>query len=107
VPKYIHILGYDLFFWSNEGRPLEPVHIHVDKNPSEQSTKYWIHSDGTVELAHNNSKIKPHDLKKLEKIIEACAEDIVKKWEVFYGEKVRFIDGGTMDVDVDLDEYEI
>ncbi|MCP4109321.1 MAG: DUF4160 domain-containing protein [Desulfobacteraceae bacterium] len=32
--------GYRFFFYSNEGNPLEPLHIHVRKG--EAVAKFWI-----------------------------------------------------------------
>lgn len=29
VPSLFRLFGYVIFFWSNEGAPLEPVHVHV------------------------------------------------------------------------------
>jgi len=28
----LNINGYKFFFWSNEGRPLERIHVHIKKN---------------------------------------------------------------------------
>ena len=30
VPK---VYGYHIYFWSNEGEPVEPVHFHISKEP--------------------------------------------------------------------------
>jgi hypothetical protein len=43
MPNFITIFGYNIYFWSNENKPLEPVHVHISKgNPTSNATKYWI-----------------------------------------------------------------
>lgn len=48
MPKIMEILGYIIYFWSNEGQPSEPVHVHISKKPNKNGTKVWLKSDGTV-----------------------------------------------------------
>ncbi|MFM2285827.1 MAG: hypothetical protein RLZZ543_1324 [Bacteroidota bacterium] len=38
MPTVIYILGWRLFFYSNEGN--EPIHIHAEK--AEMECKYWL-----------------------------------------------------------------
>ena len=38
------------FFYSNEGLPREPVHIHVEKDGNE--AKFWLHP--AVSVAYND-----------------------------------------------------
>ena len=57
--------GYHIYFWSNEGEPLEPIHIHISKTPHPNATKYWILRDGTLAEDNNNDNIPANDLKKL------------------------------------------
>ena len=45
--------GYHIYFWSNEGEPLEPIHIHISKTPHPNATKYWILRDGS-EISYFN-----------------------------------------------------
>lgn len=43
MPQVFRIGPYWIYFWANEGRPVEPVHVHVSEgNPSENATKIWI-----------------------------------------------------------------
>ncbi len=40
MPQIIKIGSYVVYFWSNEGEPLEPVHVHIVEGvPSQNSTK--------------------------------------------------------------------
>lgn len=33
MPKIMEILGYIIYFWSNEGTPLEALHVHIAHKP--------------------------------------------------------------------------
>ena len=50
MPQICRLLGYIIFFWSNENN--EPVHVHVCKGkPHEDATKIWIEDEPRLE--HN------------------------------------------------------
>lgn len=40
MPKVFEWNGYRFHFFSNEGDPREPVHVHVTKAPA--TAKFWI-----------------------------------------------------------------
>ncbi|MBO4628386.1 MAG: DUF4160 domain-containing protein [Treponema sp.] len=40
MPTVLNKKGYRFFFFSNEGNPLEPCHIHVRKNGA--LAKFWV-----------------------------------------------------------------
>lgn len=43
MPLVLRIDRYCVFFWANEGEPLEPIHVHVaEGNPTSSATKIWI-----------------------------------------------------------------
>ena len=45
MPQVFKVGSYVVFFWLNEGKPLEPVHVHVHVNmgiPSNDATKIWL-----------------------------------------------------------------
>ena len=42
MPKVFEILGYLIYFWSDEEKPLEPLHVHVAHKPTKNGTKIWI-----------------------------------------------------------------
>ena len=47
MPQVFRIGPYLVYFWSNESKPLEPVHVHVSKGkPTEYATKIWITKKG-------------------------------------------------------------
>ena len=77
LPTLFRILGYVLYFWSNEGQ--EPIHIHIGKGmPSHNDTKVWI--EPLVHLAHNKGKIPPKDLNRLLQFISLNKELIMEEW---------------------------
>jgi len=66
MPQVFRIGSYVVYFWANEGVPLEPVHVHVSQGiPSESATKIWITRKGKCLLCHNKSKIPPNTLKNI------------------------------------------
>ena len=43
MPQIFSIGGYVVYFWSDEGEPSEPVHVHVTQGrPQKNGTKCWI-----------------------------------------------------------------
>ena len=43
MPQIFKIGSYWVYFWANENKPLEPVHVHVSKGkPTANATKFWI-----------------------------------------------------------------
>lgn len=103
MPNFMSVFGYKIYFWSNEGKPLEPVHVHIDKVPQGNGTKVWILSTGRVLLDNNNSNIKHSDLKKLLQTIELFADEIVEKWEEYYKESATYYDERDMDIEDEWD----
>lgn len=82
MPQVFVILGYIVYFWSNENG--EPIHVHVCKgSPQKDATKVWITEDGPV-LEHNKSKIPKKDLKRILAWIAMNDELIIKKWQFHF-----------------------
>ncbi|MCD7820090.1 MAG: DUF4160 domain-containing protein [Lachnospiraceae bacterium] len=87
MPQVFKIGGYWVYFWTNENKPLEPVHVHISKgNPSPNATKIWITSSGKCYLCHNNSKIPEHTLRNIMRIIEARSSEVLMLWQEYFGE---------------------
>ena len=82
MPQVFVILGYIVYFWSNEND--EPIHVHVCKgSPQKDATKVWITEDRPV-LEHNKSKIPKKDLKRILAWIAMNDELIIKKWQFHF-----------------------
>ena len=62
MPQVFVILGYIVYFWSNEND--EPIHVHVCKgSPHENATKIIVPADGSLYVEHNKDKIPNKDMK--------------------------------------------
>lgn len=87
LPKaLLDYLGYAIYFWINEGAPLEPVHVHVSKGkPTQNATKVWLTKEG-IKLEHNNSNIPAKDLKALLEFISENQSTIIRVWLNRFGE---------------------
>ena len=82
MPQVFVILGYIVYFWSNEND--EPIHVHVCKgSPQKDATKVWITEDGTG-LEDNKRKIQKKDLKRILAWIAMNDELIIKKWQFHF-----------------------
>ncbi|MCL2421093.1 MAG: DUF4160 domain-containing protein [Defluviitaleaceae bacterium] len=87
MPQVFKVGAYVIYFWANEGQPLEPIHVHVSQGiPSENATKIWITKRKGCLLCHNNSRIPLRVLKNIIEIVEARCQDVIDKWIVFFGE---------------------
>ena len=87
MPQVFNISGYLIFFWTNEGKPVEPIHFHItDGVPSPNCTKVWLTSSGHCLLSNNISKIPPAKLRRIMDIASARSEEIKSKWIEYFGE---------------------
>ena len=91
MPQIFRIGPYLIYFWTNEGVPLEPVHVHVSEGiPSSNATKVWITKTGKCLLANNNSKIPTKTLRVVLSILEARSCEIIEKWVDSFGQPKYF-----------------
>lgn len=82
MPQVFKIGSYWVYFWVNEGEPMEPVHVHIaEGKPVANATKIWITKDGHCSLANNNSKIPDVVLNRIMRVIEARSFEIISKWK--------------------------
>ena len=87
MPQVFKIGSYWVYFWTNENKPLEPIHVHVSEGkPSENATKIWITQSGNCLICNNNSRIPKHILRNIMRIIEARSEEVVSKWTEYCGD---------------------
>jgi hypothetical protein len=71
--------GFRFFFYSNEGNPREPVHVHVRKGNG--MAKFWI---APVALAASDG-FDARTLRELTRMIEAEAALIERTWHDYFG----------------------
>ena len=82
MPQLFKIGRFIVYFWSNEGMPGEPIHVHIaEGKPSADATKFWITKSGKTLLANNNSRIRDKELRMIQRIIEANSDSIVDSWK--------------------------
>ena len=85
MPQILRIGPYSIYFWSNEGDPLEPIYVQISEGrASAIATKIWITSTGKTILSNNNSKIPERMLSDIMDVIEARSFEIVRKWQDHY-----------------------
>ena len=75
MPKIFEWKGYKFFFFSNEGEPPEPCHVHVRKGGS--LAKYWVIPEIYLDSSWG---MTTEELNLLEKVVEEHKDLIVEKW---------------------------
>lgn len=79
MPTVLLILGWRLFFYSNEGS--EPIHIHCRKGDCE--CKFWLNVE-TFDLEEAlSSNMTMKNRRDIKKIIFEHFEYIVEQWNEF------------------------
>lgn len=80
MPTVSRERGFRLFFYSDEGSPLEPCHIHVTNGDGE--AKFWVGED--IALAYNHG-LNRRDLAFALMIVRARRTQIERAWHGFFG----------------------
>jgi hypothetical protein len=76
MPNIFEWNGYKFFFFSNEGIPREPCHVHVRKGG--QYAKFWVNP--YISLA-SSYEMTAKELLLLEKIVHQNIDIIRRKWD--------------------------
>jgi len=79
MPVVFSYKGYRFFFYSNEGNPLEPLHIHVRRN--DKLAKIWLEPAISVAKSYGFS---PKELNWILKIVYNRKEEIRSTWNEFF-----------------------
>lgn len=91
MPQIFKIGKYSIYFWSNEGLPLEPIHVYVSEGrASATATKIWITHNKHCMIANNNSKIPAVVLNRIIRVLEARVNEIIDRWYMTFGEITYF-----------------
>jgi hypothetical protein len=80
MPNLFDWRGYRFFFFSNEGNPLEPCHVHIRKG--EATAKFWLVPEIRLAKAYAMSS---QELKQLEDVVFQNSEKIREKWNEYFG----------------------
>lgn len=80
MPVVLRYRGYRFFFYSNEGSPREPLHIHVEKNGNE--AKFWLQPG--IALADSEG-FDRRTLRELEHVVLENRALIEDRWNEHFG----------------------
>lgn len=80
MPVVFRYQGYRFFFYSNEGDPLEPLHIHTRKGDA--VAKFWLEPTPSVAEAYGMSS---HELTELLNVAIEKTELIRRYWNEHFG----------------------
>ena len=83
MPTVLYILGWRLFFYSNEGS--EPIHIHAEKGDME--CKYWILVDEVEIREAFEFNLSPAARREIKKLIYQHFDLIVNEWNGHFKSK--------------------
>jgi Domain of unknown function (DUF4160) len=79
MPVVFRYKGYRFFFYSNEGNPLEPLHIHVRKGGA--VAKIWL--EPVVSLAESYA-LNSSELRELMDVARKNKEQIERYWNEYF-----------------------
>ncbi|WP_308915968.1 DUF4160 domain-containing protein [Jannaschia sp. LMIT008] len=80
MPTVLRRDGFRFFFYSNEGDPREPLHIHVKRGSAE--AKFWI--GPPVEHARSDG-FDARTLRRLAEMVSDEADRITEVWHDHFG----------------------
>lgn len=79
MPVVLRHEGFRFFFYSNEGNPREPLHIHV--RDGDREAKFWVHPTVTVVESRGYDA---RTLRELSKVIHENTALIERAWNEFF-----------------------
>lgn len=80
MPKVFEWNGYRFHFYSNEGNPREPLHIHVNRGQAD--AKFWLYPQ--VEQVYSYG-FNARDLRQVTEAIERRRDEIERAWNEHFG----------------------
>jgi len=80
MPVVFRYKGFRFFFYSNEGNPREPVHVHVRSGAGE--AKFWLKPQ--VRVA-NSVGLDAATLRELAAVVQDNIELIEEVWHGYFG----------------------
>lgn len=80
MPVVFRYNGVRFFFFSNEGSPREPVHIHAEKDDAE--AKFWLRPDVVVADSRGFDR---RTLSELRQIVLERRDMIESRWHEHFG----------------------
>jgi len=80
MPTILRYKGYRFFFYSNEGDPREPLHVHARKG--EAVTKFWLEPEPAVAESYG---MTPPELRELLSVAVENKDLIRRQWNDYFG----------------------
>ncbi len=81
MPVVFRYEGIRFFFYSNEGDPREPLHIHAQRGGC--LAKIWVRPEAAVAESFGFS---PPELRRIIEQVNAHSQDIERAWNEHFGE---------------------
>jgi hypothetical protein len=79
MPVIFRSEGYAFFFYSNEGNPREPLHIHVRKG--EAIAKFWLYPEVCLSESYG---LNSQEQSRLATIVASRCQEIEEAWHEFF-----------------------
>ncbi len=80
MPVVFRHLGIRFYFFSNEGNPREPVHVHASR--SDADAKFWL--TPAVRVAES-AGFSRREQAELVRVVDARRDDIIRVWHEHFG----------------------
>ena len=81
MPVVLRYKGYVFFFYSNEGVPREPLHVHVRRDAA--SAKVWLEPDALLAESHG---FTAKELRELVKVARDNKLAFATAWKDYFHE---------------------
>lgn len=78
-PTVLRIKEYRFYFLSNEEKR---IHVHIES--ADGAAKFWIEPIVSLAVHHRLNSAK---LSEIEKIVERHKDEIIKKWQEYFGKR--------------------
>ncbi len=79
MPVVLRVRGFNFLFYSNEGNPREPVHIHARRERDE--AKFWLRP--MVAMAYNDG-LSARELNEARRLVEAHRDIFERVWNEYF-----------------------
>jgi hypothetical protein len=80
MPVVFRYKGIRFIFFSNEGDPREPIHIHAES--PDGRAKFWLYPDVTIANSEGYSR---KQLSELIKLVADHRQEIERAWNEYFG----------------------
>ena len=81
MPVMLRHGGLNYFFYSNEGQPPEPPHIHV--RGGGRDAKVWLQPEVLIEDSYG---FNPSELSNIIRIVSENREHLLRAWNDYFGD---------------------